>query len=507
MNINGRFRKWSLLIVALLVVFGFAACGGGGGSAGGGIGGTGKAVGTITDFGSIFVNGVEFHTGSATVNIDDSPGSESDLELGMVVEIEGDFNDDGTSGTAVTVNFNDVVEGPMTSAVDTTERSFDVMGQVVFYTATTVFENTGLLGGGNIAPTDLDIHNVVEVSGLVDSAGQIKATRVERKALVFGGEILEVNGIVAAPLTTTNAVTGSFFINALEVHYSVATSFDNGTATNLAIGALVEVKGNDDPSDGLDADRIEFKAADFGNNGDLLRFEGVVTNVAPSTGDFEVNGLPVVTNGSTEWRGGYTGLGDVTLDDRVEVDGRIEDQSGTPVLVAREVELEIEEDVKVEGFIEAVDLTGQTLTMLGITFVYDGNTEFDDKSGGVDPFVASDIDATAPSTDWLQVRGYIDSEGVIRTTEVDRDNDDADPSEIILQGPASNVPASPPGDFTILGVTIAVDGVMGIQYELEDIGTDETTFFNNLTNGRVVKARGTYDGTDTITPEELDLQN
>ena len=502
MKVKKSFRIWSLITVALLVAFGIAACGSGG-SAGGGIGGTGKAVGAIAsvDSGSINVNGVDFLTAGAAVTIDDSPGSESDLVQGIVVKIDGSFDDNGTTGTAVTISSNDVVEGPVTSAVNTTERSFEVMGQVVFYTATTVFE---ISGGGNLAPTDLDVGNVVEVNGLVDSAGQIKATRVERKALVFGGELLEVNGLVANLDTTAK----TFTIGALDISYAATTTFDNGTVNDLADGVLVEVKGNDNPSDGLEADKIEFKAVDFGNADDLLQFEGVVTSIGSSTGyDFEVNGLPVQTHGSTQWRGGYTGLGDVSLDDRVEVDGTLADQGGALVLVAREVELEIEEDVKVEGFVESVDTTGQTLTILGITFAYDGATEFDDKSGGVDPFSASDIDATAPSTDWLQVRGYIDSEGVIHATEVDRDNDDADPSRIILQGPVSDVPASPPGDFTILGMTIAVDGVAGIQYRIEDVGTDANGFFNNLTNGRVVKARGEYDGAGTITPEELDLQN
>jgi hypothetical protein len=501
--------KWTLITVALLTALFIAACGGGGGSAGGGIGGTGKSVGAISGFGSIFVNGVEFHTGSAAISIDDSAvaGTEGDLKLGMVVEIEGEFNDDGTTGTAFTVISDDVVEGPITVAVNTTEQSFTVMNREVFYSASTIFEDTGLLGGDRISATALSIDNVVEVSGLVDRAGQIKATRVERKSLTFTpGKILEVNGLVANLDTTAE----TFNIGLLAINYSAGgTSFDNGTIADLAEGVLVEVRGtNNVVGDGfLDADRIEFEFEDFGNNGDLLEFEGFVTDRTPLVGDFEVNGLPVVTSGQTQWRGGYTGLGDVVLDDRVEVEGTLQDQSGTQVLVAREVELELDEDVKVEAYVESVDLASQTLTMIGITFAYDGNTDFDDKSGGVDPFSASDINATVPTTDWLSIRGYIDSNGNIIATEVERDNDDDDPTRVILQGPVSDVPVSPPGDFTILGLTIAVDGIVGIQYEIEDVGTNSTNFFNNLTSGRVVKARGSYDGSGTLTPEELDLQN
>ena len=154
MKFRGSYFKWLFLSAALLASLGFAACGGTSGVAGGGIGGTGKAIGAIAavDSGTATVNGVQFATSAAVVTIDDSPGSESDLRPGMVVAIEGDFNDDGATGTAVTVSSNDVVEGPVTSAVNTTNRSFEVMGQVVFYTATTVFE---ISGGGNLAPTDL----------------------------------------------------------------------------------------------------------------------------------------------------------------------------------------------------------------------------------------------------------------------------------------------------------------------------------------------------------------
>ena len=108
MKINGRFKNWSLLVVALLAAFGLAACGGSGGVAGGGIGGTGKSVGAISATGadSVDVNGVQFATTSATVFIDDFASSASSLKRGMVVAIEGEFSDDGISGTATTVSFN-----------------------------------------------------------------------------------------------------------------------------------------------------------------------------------------------------------------------------------------------------------------------------------------------------------------------------------------------------------------------------------------------------------------
>jgi len=499
MKVKRGFRNWSLITVALLVAFGIAACGGGGGSAGGGIGGTGKSVGAISAFGSIFVNGVEFHTGSATISIDDSAvaGTEGDLKLGMIVKVEGEFNDDGTTGTATTVTFDDVLEGPVTSAVDTTNMSFDVMGQVVLYTATTVFR---ISGGGALVPTDLNTGTpVVEISGIFDSAGQIRATRVERKAADFnpGVDVLEIKGLV------DNLDADSFNINALTINYSAGTTtFDNGTIGDLAEGVFVEVKGDDDPSDGLNADRIEFEFDDFGNGGDLLQFEGYVTSIASSTGyDFEVNGLPVETNGQTQWRGGYTQLSDVTLNDRVEVDGTLQDQGDTLVLEAREVELENEDDVKFEAPIQAIDTAANILSILEIGVAYsDTNsiTRFEDKDD-----VNTSVDDLT-SGDWVRIEATLDSSGDVFATRIEQDNDDEDLNRIILQGPAAGTPGSTPGSFTILGVTI--DLGMDLQYQIEDVSVSETVFFANLTDGRFVKARGSYAG-GTLTANQLELQN
>ena len=498
MKVRGGFKNWSLIALALLVVFGFAACGGGGGSSGGGTGSTGMSIGVITAFGSIYVNGVEFDTDSAMIYIDDSPGDKDDLELGMVVVVKGEYDDDGTTGIAMTVSFDDVVEGPVTSAVNTTTRSFTVMGQVVFYTGATVFE---ISDGGVLMPTDLAIGNVVEVSGLFDSAWQVQATRVERESVTFTpGDELEVKGMVA----NLDTLAQTFTIGALDINYiGNTTIFDDGNISDLANSVFVEVKGsNDVVGDGfLNADEIEFEFDDFGDDGDLLEFEGFVTSIPSLNGDFDVNGMPVVTDSQTKWEGGYTGLADVMLDHEVEVEGTIQDQGGTLVLLAREVELDIEDDVKIEALLEAIDNSANTLTILGIGVAYSdttAKTEFEDEDGST----ASVDDLTV--NDWIKVEAVQDSVGDLFAVEVHKDNDEEDLSRIILQGPAANIPVSPPGPFTILGVDIALGE--GVQYRVEDTPITQTIFFNNLTEGRIIKARGSFSG-GTLTASRLELED
>jgi len=115
------------------------ACGGGGGGSSSGTGtGTGGgaassfARGTITGFGSIFVNGVEYDTSHATIKDDDgNVQNESALHLGMTVEVSGTdaTGANGMSG-ATTVIFNSSIVGPVGS-IDTAASTLTLFGQTV----------------------------------------------------------------------------------------------------------------------------------------------------------------------------------------------------------------------------------------------------------------------------------------------------------------------------------------------------------------------------------------
>ena len=97
-------------------------CGGGGGGSGGSDDGTGGGTvsglsqGKIEGFGSVLVNGVEWETESVKVEIEGVSGfSESDLHEGMVIKVEGNLDDSGTTGTAKKISFNDNLEGSISS--------------------------------------------------------------------------------------------------------------------------------------------------------------------------------------------------------------------------------------------------------------------------------------------------------------------------------------------------------------------------------------------------------
>ena len=290
------------LVLGLVV-----ACGGGGGANYAGIDRLGVSTGTITGFGSIFVNGVEYETGNGTMYlVDDVEGAETDLGKGQVVTIRWTSNDNGATFRADDVIYNKTLEGPVTS-IDVNAQSFVVLGQTVFIDDVgTTFDSSDSDPNPLVNFAGLRIGDNVEVSGLIGADGIIRATRVDRQE---AGDQLEIRGVVAGLTTTT------FTINEQVVDYASASPL----GFTLADGDFVEVKGDSINGSGqLVATEVKLEEGlPSGGDGDEGELEGFVTDFDPnSPGTFSVNGSPVITDAATEVTGGV-----VALNARVEVKG------------------------------------------------------------------------------------------------------------------------------------------------------------------------------------------
>src|SRR2546427_9569802 len=116
-----------LAAAAALVV----ACGGGMSSA---TNPTGNApviaTGTITGFGSIYVNGVHFKTTSATIRKNGQVVAQSALKVGEIARIKGSKNASDGTGNADIVDVDENVAGSI-ATIDTTNNTFTVLGQTV----------------------------------------------------------------------------------------------------------------------------------------------------------------------------------------------------------------------------------------------------------------------------------------------------------------------------------------------------------------------------------------
>jgi hypothetical protein len=463
------------LLAALLSV----ACGGGGGSGNGtgGIdrGGVTIAVGPVSGFGSIFVNGVEYSTSGATVSVDDQPGTESDLRVGQIVRVEGTVNANGTTGTATKVTFDDELEGPIQS-IDLARNQMVILGQTVQVGPGTSFDE-------GISPASLEglaAGQRVEISGTVTSTGVVNASRVELKASASG---VELKGKVAS-LDTGNK---RFSINQQQIDYSGASLSGFGGGQPVA-GDNVEVKGTVNGSNVLVATSVDKESGGAsGGSNDKGDFEGLVTRFASAT-DFDVAGQRVTTTASTTYSNGTSA--NLALDVKVEVEGAF-DSSGR--LVAAKVDFRQDASIEIEARVDSVNAAGNSLVVLGVTIRTNALTRLEDKSSaGVQRFSLANL---SPG-DYVSIHAY-DSGGLI-ATQLERENAF---SRYELRGPTAGL-ANP--SFTVAGIAVTSDA----NTEFRDVSgaTITASAFFALPAGQTVKVRGTLIN-NTILAERVEIED
>ncbi len=479
MNCIPRTGKAALFFLVSLLVVG---CGSGGGSSGGSepIAGIDRggiiASGPITGFGSVIVNGVRYSTSGALVTVDGQPATESDLRIGQVVRIEGTLNADGVTGSAVRIDFNDEVEGPVQS-VDLAGQRLVVLGQTVQVSANTSF-------GDSIVPRALEglaVADQVQVSGLVASDGVIAATRIERRA---SSSEVDVKGVASG----VDSAAKRLNINGLAIDYATA-QLEGFAMGQPADGDLLEVRGTLNASSVLVATRIQRETQSFmGTIDDEADIEGLITRFV-SASDFDVAGQSVITNTSTRYEGGSAS--DLALDVKVEVEGGF-DINGR--IVAEQLRFRLDSDVEISATVESVDAAASRLVVLGTTVVVNELTRFEDHSAAdLQRFGLADLRVG----DYVEIRGRLEGTTVI-ATRLDRDEPD---DQVELRGPVDSV-AQP--DLTIAGVTVTTDADTEFSNK-SDESIDASEFFA-IAEGQIVKVEGALVG-DVLLAESAELED
>ncbi len=335
---NAKYtRRATAAAATFLALVTLSACGGGGAAllfSGGGIGGTGFSTGAIVAFGSVVVNGVEFFTDNAVSpsfvttklvdGTDSSSGRDNSVfQVGMVVRVRHGSGDNN----AVEIDYDGNVEGPI-DAINLADNTVTVMGQPCRVDGATRF-NPGTLSFASLA-----VNNVLEVSGLPDGTGRIRATYIEvKRAAPQPGETFKIRGYVSA-------IGGGAFglgplpgISVLTVDFS-AVPPSNLPSGGVADGQFVEVKTTQRTAPGpvlaLDAaSRIDGKSSEFqAPEGASVSFEGFPANIDATAQSFDLNGVPVSASASTAYADSVPGgtrnsFAGVTATTRLQAEGAI----------------------------------------------------------------------------------------------------------------------------------------------------------------------------------------
>ena len=358
-----RYLKlaWAAPLLGIALAGVLHGCGGGGQTAsnntgGVGSGGTGSYTnGPISGLGSIIVNGVRYNVDSATVLSEDkaSPGPD-DLQIGVVVEVDGGAVTRGTGGAtdaakAVRVRYASEVVGEIVSIIPGSGRpsAIIVMGQTVTINAQTVLPAValslgdkvvvyGLPNASGFTATRVDVPSpaptVYKISGVVSAVGSGTVT------LGVVPQVVNASGAVPAGVTPGKYV---------RVRVSpVSPPTNNWTAV---LGGIVERSPL--VSDQRDA-----------------RLEGVISSYVRqgTTASGVVNGTTVDFSAV---------LGQLVLADglRVEVQG----QYRSATLVASSVELDDDSqpslgETELHGLISSLATGPKTFLLRSITVDYSG---------------------------------------------------------------------------------------------------------------------------------------
>ena len=363
--------------------------------------GSNSTVGVITGFGSIYVNGVEYETDKASVHIDGAQSIETSLGIGDVVVLQGTVNADGVTGTATAVSCADELEGYVLdlSGLNAGVGTINVMGQTVTINIDTVFDSDSLLA----SISDLNVNDIVEVSGFADGKGNILATRIETKN---AAEDIELKGLVS----NLDATAMTFTIGSLTIDYSAAAELPSNLDNNLYVEVKTETALSGNLNDGfvLSASKVEIEDdGDMdidGDEGDEIEVQGMVSGITETS--FLFNGQ-LVEFSSLEIDDDFN-LSSLVEGMMITVEGYI-DANGD--FVVKEIEEDHDSDDEVEGTVTAKTETTVTVSSNSVltTFVINNDTRMiDEQDSGVTPLHYFSL-ADVAIGDYVEVKYYVDT--------------------------------------------------------------------------------------------------
>lgn len=439
-----------------------------------GVGGTGIIMGIITGFGSVYVNGIKFEVDNSSFDVDGNlNASQSKLSKGMLVTINGTINEDGVTGTATNLVYDDNIEGPISSAPsiisgsNNQQKTFEILGNTIIIDAiSTYYEDTNF--------NDLAKDDVVEISGYITDNNTITATLVKQKdPFVAGSTVVELKGTIS----NLNLTSNSFELSGIVINYTSSTELElDGNI--LSNSLYVEVEGILEPDNSISADEIEIEENEL-NDEDFISISGIISDYVDDS-NFKVNGQLIDASSAQEFEPSNALS---LLENGIEVE--IEGSLSNGILMANEVELELN-DIEISALIQSIGIDRLELSFPNvtetITVMTNNSTQFEDSSSAE----VDNLNLTLLNTnDYVKIEASIIN-NLLTASKVKRDDVD----DYVLQGQIEST--VPNNSVTILGVTFNVD-----TSTIYDGFTDATDFFISVSVDDFIRVKDT-DGNGII---------
>ncbi len=242
------------------------------------------------------------------------------VAVGVPVEVKGRWDNGVLVARKVEVEDDEdrefEIKGNI-AALDTTAQTFQIRGMLIDY-RTARFDN------GTASNLSADVR--VEIKGQLNASGTVvQATEVEFKGWDDSGSGggFEVKGAVEGLNTSTN----TFVVRGITVSYNTAR-FDDGVATDLHNGDVVEVKG------AVEGGVLRATEVDFEDGSGSYEIKGSISALNTATSTFVVNSV-TVSYASARFEDGRAT--DLLVGVRVEVEGSA---GNNGVVTATKVEFE-----------------------------------------------------------------------------------------------------------------------------------------------------------------------
>ncbi len=462
--------KFLRIIGAVAIVGALAACGG---SAGGPAAvsqpqGTATVVsGTITGFGSVVIDGVEYPEGQVAVARDVDGRSEAATTMASVKvgqQVEASLDE---QGRVVKLLVRATARGPVES-IDSTGSSFKVAGQTVVVVASgdgaTMFEGVAGLAA-------LTVGTWVEVHGTLDASGNIVATRVEVEAA--GGEIkLRVAGLVKDLSDTAK----TFKLGDVTVEFGGASIKPDGSA--ITNDVLVFVYSDQLPVSNTITAKVVRLAKKPSAEARTFHIGGPVADASADGRTFRVNGIRIDAS-SAELKGGqrpvWTDVQNMKL---ARVEGSFGADAAGPLLKATRVWLVPASEQR------RVLLIGQITDVASPTNFKVRGTPVDAATATVKNGVKADLKEGA----FVEVKGRIDGD----TVKAD---------EITMRTPPKDLTFRLFGTVSQFNATDKTFKLLGIPMQLAAAASFTGGTLADFGDGDVVNVKGSFNGAQFVVTE------